>query len=46
MINNNKSMKDGRSGWVRPKLQRLEAGAAEANSAITGRGDGVLQQES
>ena len=35
-----------KQGWVRPELTRLEAGAAEANSAISGRGDGTLQQES
>jgi len=35
-----------RHEWVRPVVQRLEAGSAESNSVISGRGDGVGLQES
>ena len=35
-----------RREWVRPELHRLEAGSAEASSAITGRNDGTGLQES
>lgn len=44
---NTKSEKKNPGGqWVRPEVRRLNAGSAEANSAISGRGDGVGQQES
>jgi hypothetical protein len=46
MSNENKTAAAAKREWLRPELKRLEAGAAEANSALTGAGDGIGQQES
>lgn len=45
-MNTNSDKKNAGGQWVRPEVRRLSAGSAEANSAISGRGDGVGQQES
>jgi hypothetical protein len=43
---NNAPVEGAKLAWSRPELRRLDAGAAEANTAISGRTDGIGQQES